>query len=192
MKSGILSLSLLLWALQGHSQTEFGLDLHTGPGLNPGNEIYGGTPTEAMIVVSQLGARAELGFMRQKRFEPETGLYVKYIHTNGQIGSSYFTYQTLRLMVPVGLKYNITDRWSSSAGCYIQNNRDLLDLYTGLAFNFRFDAYAQLTYQTSDFFAFSLRYQRALTNPGGAAFMQDPSQTIMGGITCYLNPHLAE
>jgi hypothetical protein len=199
MKQHFLYWLVFAWPFFASSQTEAGLDIHSGFGLNPGPEFYFGNEVKSKGMISQLGIHFEFaclsvrqGQPTQKRVELETGLSVKYIRTNGQIGTSYFTYRTLRLLIPAGIKFNFTPKWNGSMGCHFQNNRDFAAIFAHQPFNFRFDPFFQIAYQPSALFSFSVRYQHTLAGPDSTYFINDPQRSILCGLTCYLKSRKAE
>jgi len=184
MKQGLLYL-LLTVSYLSFSQMELGLDVSSGFGLNHKTEASVGGATKTWQTVTQVGLRFQFGLLPTKKVALETGLYAKYIRATGEIGTMHFTYNTLRLLIPVGLKFNLTNNWNASAGVYIQNNRDFENIIVNQAFNFRFDGYCQVAYQPTAQFAFSVRYQRALSNLNSAYFINDAQNAVLCGITCY-------
>ena len=124
------------------SQSEFQIELNLGYAFQ--REMI--LNDENLDNKSAFGLRFGVNYLKMfnDKLYMETGLYGKYNNGSREIETLSFTFNSLKIQLPLYVGYKMNDTWKFSLGASIENNKEKLDF--SREDNLRYDFLTKLTY----------------------------------------------
>ena len=138
-----ISLTLILMSTMfSFSQSEFQIELNLGYAFQ--REMI--LNDENLDNKSAFGLRFGVNYLKMfnDKLYMETGLYGKYNNGSREIKTLSFTFNSLKIQLPLYVGYKMNDTWKFSLGASIENNKEKLDF--SREDNLRYDFLTKLTY----------------------------------------------
>ena len=138
-----ISLTLILMSTMfSFSQSEFQIELNLGYSFQ--REMI--LNDENLDNTSAFGLRFGVNYLKMfnDKLYMETGLYGKYNNGSREIETLSFTFNSLKIQLPLYVGYKMNDTWKFSLGASIENNKEKLDF--SREDNLRYDFLTKLTY----------------------------------------------
>jgi hypothetical protein len=138
-------ISLLIFLVSSwvsFSQSEFQVEVAVGYAFQSEVSLN----NESLESTGAFGVRFGVNYLKMfnDRFYMETGLYGKYNRGNREIETLSFTFNNLKIQMPLYAGYKINDTWKFSLGASIENNKEELDF--SREDNLRYDFLTKLVY----------------------------------------------
>jgi hypothetical protein len=140
-------ISLLIFLVSSwvsFSQSEFQVEVAVGYAFQSEVSLN----NESLESTGAFGVRFGVNYLKMfnDRFYMETGLYGKYNRGNREIETLSFTFNNLKIQMPLYAGYKINDTWKFSLGASIENNKDFDELDFKRESNLRYDFLTKLVY----------------------------------------------
>jgi hypothetical protein len=147
-------LIVLMSTMLCFSQSEFQVEVDLGYAFQ--REMI--LNDESLDNTSAFGVRFGVNYLKMfnDKIYMETGLYGKYNNGSREIETLSFTFNSLKVQLPLYAGYKINDTWKFSVGTSIENNKDFDNIDFKREDNLRYDLLTKLVYVYDNKMQFSL------------------------------------
>ena len=176
----LIIIILLFCTTISYSQNEFQIESNLGflyqKDITLNNEKIKST--------GDFGARIGANYLRRfnNNMYLETGLFLKYATGSYKIETIDFTFNSIRMQVPLYVGYQINDLWRFNLGASVENNKDFEDLAFFLEENLRYDFLVKVAYNYSELLDFTFYANTMVSNTKDINTLTSPRNGIYMGV----------